>query len=266
MKSFKDCVQLLFSNTITGIKVRLLCTFAVVAFTSSFLVYLLFWLHLSVGEDDQFSDYLGVFQNVAQQYYSGAQNQFLPLGANVSAYYSIERLQEDIPGRFNVPVGETDRVVSDDHRHFTVSHSLFKNNEGQPIPLFLIVETQADSFIDISRNILMGISFVLMLFLIMVLRYVLQRTFNHLMAPVSELTQQLSIPNDHQFSVSDDSVKELRLLTDELNRYKHMKERLAKQEMMFAKYASHELKTPIAIILGAANLMGMKDDAIFQAR
>ena len=34
-----------------------------------------------------------------------------------------------------------------------------------------------------------------------------------------------------------------------------MKDRLAKQEMMFAKYASHELKTPIAIVLGAANGM-----------
>jgi signal transduction histidine kinase len=35
---------------------------------------------------------------------------------------------------------------------------------------------------------------------------------------------------------------------------------------MFAKYASHELKTPIAIILGAANLQGMKEDHDFREK
>jgi signal transduction histidine kinase len=48
--------------------------------------------------------------------------------------------------------------------------------------------------------------------------------------------------------------------------YKQMKERLAKQEMMFAKYASHELKTPIAVVLGAANLQAMKDEPDFQSK
>ncbi|MCZ8498782.1 hypothetical protein O9929_15125 [Vibrio lentus] len=46
-----------------------------------------------------------------------------------------------------------------------------------------------------------------------------------------------------------------------------MKDRLAKQEMMFAKYASHELKTPIAIVLGAAELQAMKpNDPAFQTK
>jgi signal transduction histidine kinase len=45
-----------------------------------------------------------------------------------------------------------------------------------------------------------------------------------------------------------------------------MKERVAKQELMFAKYASHELKTPIAVVLGAANLQAMKQDEAFQTK
>ncbi len=46
-----------------------------------------------------------------------------------------------------------------------------------------------------------------------------------------------------------------------------MKDRLAKQEMMFAKYASHELKNRRKSgVIGAAELQAMKpDDPVFQA-
>ncbi|MCZ8488848.1 hypothetical protein O9992_21790 [Vibrio lentus] len=58
-----------------------------------------------------------------------------------------------------------------------------------------------------------------------------------------------------------------RLTTSHLNSYSKMKDRLAKQEMMFAKYASRRLETPIAIVLGAAELRSHEPNiCLFQTK
>lgn len=120
---------------------------------------------------------------------------------------------------------------------------------------------------DDSWGVLMATSTLLMLGLIIVLRITLKRVFDQLMAPIENLSTQLSKHESDNFHVPTNTVDELQLLTSHLNSYSKMKDRLSKQEMMFAKYASHELKTPIAIVTGAAELQAMKpSDLAFQTK
>ncbi|WP_252039456.1 HAMP domain-containing sensor histidine kinase [Vibrio sp. SCSIO 43133] len=148
---------------------------------------------------------------------------------------------------------------------FLVYHTKFKFNE-QIIPLYLTIDSRAMDFGDDSWDTLMIISMLLMVFLIFVLRLSLKRVFDTLMSPISSLSHQLASNQDGAFSITEHSILELQTLTEHLNSYTQMKERVAKQELMFAKYASHELKTPIAVVLGAANLQAMKQDEAFQTK
>jgi len=156
------------------------------------------------------------------------------------------------------------RIFNEDG--FMVYYAPFIDLSGARVPLYLVVGTRAMEFGDDSWGILMLISFGLMAFLIAFLRFSLRRVFDGLMSPVLELSEQLTANKEEDFHVSERSIDEIKALKQHLNTYKQMKERLAKQEMMFAKYASHELKTPIAVVLGAASLQAMKDDPDFQSK
>lgn len=145
-----------------------------------------------------------------------------------------------------------------------VYHFAFED-QNKTIPAYIAISSFDMDLWDDSWGVLMAISTLLMLGLIIVLRITLKRVFDQLMAPIGELSTQLIKHESDNFHVPTHTIDELQMLTSHLNSYSKMKDRLAKQEMMFAKYASHELKTPIAIVLGAAELQAMKpNDPAFQ--
>ncbi|MDA0116902.1 ATP-binding protein [Vibrio sp. T11.5] len=252
-------------NSIESVKNRLIYRFATIAFSTSFVVFLTFSLKLVREEDTQIARYLSSFESFAQQYYQRAPKSSIAVSPAITAYYDSDVLPENIKLEMPFSKDEVTKVRQYAEDGFMVYHSTFLSN-GNEIPLYLTIDTISIEFGDDNWDILLSISTLLMLFLVGVLSVSTKRMFDEIMSPVVELSQQLRDEERSQFSVSENTIDEIKQLTNHLNRYSRMKERVVKQEMMFAKYASHELKTPIAIISGAANLQAMKEDAEFQAK
>ncbi|OIN27581.1 two-component sensor histidine kinase [Vibrio barjaei] len=251
--------------SIKQVKARLLRTFSLIALVTSFLVFFAFSLHLALEEDDQIEHHLVSFEEIAQSYYQLRQVNQAQLSKSVTAYFDANVLPQRIAQQGPFPLGKVTKYNTFLEDGFLVYHTKFQFNE-QTVPLYLSIDSRAMDFGDDSWDTLMIISMLLMVFLIFVLRLSLKRVFDTLMSPISSLSHQLASNQDGAFSITEHSILELQTLTEHLNSYTQMKERVAKQELMFAKYASHELKTPIAVVLGAANLQAMKQDEAFQTK
>ncbi|WP_327195101.1 HAMP domain-containing sensor histidine kinase [Vibrio barjaei] len=251
--------------SIKQVKARLLRTFSLIALVTSFLVFFAFSLHLALEEDDQIEHHLVSFEEIAQSYYQLRQVNQAQLSKSVTAYFDANMLPKRIAQQGPFPLGKVTKYNTFLEDGFLVYHTKFQFNE-QTIPLYLTIDSRAMDFGDDSWDTLMIISMLLMVFLIFVLRLSLKRVFDTLMSPISSLSHQLASNQEGAFSITEHSILELQTLTEHLNSYTQMKERVAKQELMFAKYASHELKTPIAVVLGAANLQAMKQDVAFQTK
>ncbi len=270
-------------NSIEDVKVRLLRSFSTVALTTSFFVFLSFSAHLILQEEDQIESHLRSFEQVAVKHYYLEQVPMSYLSKHVIVYYGDSYLSETVSNLKPFGINEVKRDYSfrnskksENDNGFWVNYD-FKGSivyyfefeyQGSVIPTYLAIDsTEIDiNFGDDYWDILMGISMLLMIFLLLVLRASLKRVFDSLMSPISSLTEQLAEKKDQDFDVPEQAIDEIKQLTRHLNGYKQKKERLAKQELMFAKYASHELKTPISVVLGAANLQNMKSDTDFQAK
>ncbi|NOI79387.1 HAMP domain-containing histidine kinase [Vibrio tubiashii] len=265
MKMLKSYFKAKRGNSIEDVKARLLTTFSAIALTTSFLVFFAFSIRLVFHEDNQIENHLKSFQDIAIRHYQLEQVAQASISKYVTAYYDTDALPSKFKAQMPYKLGEVTRFRSFNFDGYMVYHLHF-NYQDQQLPLYLTIDSRAIDFGDDSWDALMAISMILMIFLIIVLRFSLKRVFDGLMSPISSLTEQLAKPTEEDFSTSNHAIDEIQQLTHHLNSYKHMKERLAKQELMFAKYASHELKTPIAVVLGAANLQAMKEDAEFQAK
>ncbi len=252
-------------NSINDVKSRLLTTFSTIALTTSFIVFFAFSLQLVLHENTQIQSHLKSFEDVAIKYYRLDQVQSTKLSQFVTAYYTSQAFSQRLRDHAPYPLNDVSlfRTFSEDG--FVVYHVNFEF-QGQVIPLYLTINSQAIEFGDENWDTLMVLSMLLMVFLIIVLRFSLKRVFEGLMSPISELSGQFKNAREEEFHVSDHAIDELKNMTKELNQYTKMKERVVKQELMFAKYASHELKTPIAVIMGAAELQSMKEDPQFQTK
>ncbi|MCW4437939.1 sensor histidine kinase [Vibrio splendidus] len=250
-------------------------TFAVIALVSSCVVFFVFSLRLVWQEEAQIESHLKSFKGVAEQFYKRLSPEgSLKLSDNVTAYYGegdfTDQLKKLPPmaldtvdrQRFEIRLSENNILIPG----VVVYHFSFED-QGKNIPTYIAISSFDMDLWDDSWGVLMATSTLLMLGLIIVLRITLKRVFDQLMAPIENLSTQLSKHESDNFHVPTNTVDELQMLTSHLNSYSKMKDRLAKQEMMFAKYASHELKTPIAIVTGAAELQAMKpNDLAFQTK
>ena len=250
-------------------------TFAVIALVSSCVVFFVFSLRLVWQEEAQIESHLKSFKGVAEQFYKRLSPEgSLKLSDNVTAYYGegdfTDQLKKLPPmaldtvdrQRFEIRLSKNDILIPG----VVVYHFSFED-QGNNIPTYIAISSFDMDLWDDSWGVLMATSTLLMLGLIIVLRITLKRVFDQLMAPIENLSTQLSKHESDNFHVPTNTVDELQMLTSHLNSYSKMKDRLSKQEMMFAKYASHELKTPIAIVTGAAELQAMKpSDLAFQTK
>lgn len=262
-------------NSIEDVRIRTMRTFSVIALVSSCIVFFVFSLRLVWQEEAQIENHLKSFKGVAQQFYHQlSPTSSLKLSDNVTVYYGKADFTDQLKKLPPMALETVDRQrfeirISEEHiliPGVLVYHFAFED-QGKTIPTYITISSFDMDLWDDSWGVLMAISTLLMLGLIIVLRVTLKRVFDQLMAPISDLSTQLSQHEPDNFKVPDRTIDELQMLTSHLNSYSKMKDRLAKQEMMFAKYASHELKTPIAIVIGAAELQAMKpDDPAFQTK
>lgn len=255
------------THSIEDVKKRLLFTFSVMSLSSAFFVFFGFSLHLVFNEDAKVEYHLRSFEQIAKDHYALVKEDKVQISPNITAYYSETALDGKLSHNLPYQQDKVSKFNTFNEDGYMVYHDTFYSEEGKLTPLFLTIGTRSIDFGDDVWDTLMLLSLALMLFLIGFLRFSLRRVFDGLMSPLSELSLQLENKKEDEFEVSKRSIDELKQFTRHLNNYKQMKERLAKQELMFAKYASHELKTPIAVILGAANLQAMKeDDMEFQTK
>jgi signal transduction histidine kinase len=262
--------DLLFSqtqgNSLKDVKSRLVFIFSVIALSSSSLLFTCFSLYLVFSENTRLEQHLMSFKTIAQQYYPLVENNIHHPTPYISAYYDEKALPRHIAKELPFTKEKVSYINRYSDHGLLVFHSSFQLHSGKEIPLYLVISNRALELGDGNWDSMLSLSLVLMIFLIYFLRRSLQTVFDDLMSPISTLTDQLVDGRDSNFSVAEHSVDEIQRLTMHLNRYKQIKERLAKQEMMFAKYASHELKTPISVVLGAASLQSMKQDRDFQIK
>ncbi|MFA0087861.1 sensor histidine kinase [Vibrio sp. 10N.261.51.F12] len=266
MMALKRCFKTRKTNSVRDVRARLIIIFSVIALSSAFLVFLAFSLYLAFNEDSQIERHLVSFERTAVQHYSLEAKEMAHISPHIVAYYSDQALSDTLKAQRPYPIGIVTRYKSFSEDGFMVYHTQFVDNSGVVRPLYLSINARAMEFGDDNGSVLILISMGLMFFLIAFLRFALLRVFEGLMSPISDLGLQLKATKTKSFAVSSHAIDEVKQLTKHLNRYTQMKDRVVKQELMFAKYASHELKTPIAIILGAANLQAMKDDQDFQIK
>ncbi|ROR22300.1 signal transduction histidine kinase [Vibrio crassostreae] len=262
-------------NSIEDVRIRTMRTFSVIALVSSCVVFFVFSLRLVWQEEAQIENHLKSFKGVAEEFYHQLSPEgSLKLSDNVTVYYGkgdfTDQLKKLPPMAIDTVARQYFEVrLSEEHMLIpgVVVYYFTFEDQGQTIPTYITISSFEMDLWDDSWGVLMIISTLLMLSLIVVLRATLKRVFDQLMAPISDLSTQLSKHESDSFKVPERTVDELQMLTSHLNSYSKMKDRLAKQEMMFAKYASHELKTPISIVTGAAELQAMKpNDLAFQTK
>ncbi len=253
------------TNNIAAVRKRLLVTYARIALFTAFVVSFGFSLYLVFSEEYQISEHLKSFELVAERHYHLEQVPIAQISPNITAYYSESALPELIKNTPKLAPNEIRRIGRLHEEGPMVYHASF-DYEGQSIPMYLSIDAQELDFGDENWLLIVMLSLVIIVFLLVVLQFSLKRVFDELMLPVDDLSKQLSDPNSKSFTVSKRAIDELKQLADHLNEYTQMKDRVVKQELMFAKYASHELKTPVAVVLGAANLQAMKEEPEFQAK
>ncbi|CCO46016.1 putative Signal transduction histidine kinase [Vibrio nigripulchritudo SOn1] len=252
--------------SISEIKRKLIRSYSFIAFGLTALIYLSLAAYLILSEDRHTAVHLESFKELAIERYQDQPKKFEKVSPFIKAYFSETALPKEIRSLMPFPVDEISSNRNIFNEGYFIFHTRFLGPDGKEVPLFMTIAVNAKDFGDESWDFIFIISMVFTGILVLVLQLSLKKMFRVIMRPISELSNQLSVEGKQRFTLSNDSILELEQLTEKLNQFSEMKERVAKQELMFAKYASHELKTPIAIILGAANLQGMKEDHDFREK
>ena len=254
------------SRSINDVKRDLLRFYSLIAFSLAALIYLSFALYLVINEDRNTAIHLQSFKNIAIERYLNSGLPYEKVSPFITAYYDADALPDNVKKLSPFPINEVSNKRNFFNEGYFVFYTRFLDSNGKDTALYLTIDASAKDFGDESWDFIILISMAFTGCLILVLRFSLKRVFSMIMSPISQLSTQLTLEGTHKFQVEDDTIVELQHLTERLNQFSDMKEIIAKQEMMFAKYASHELKTPIAIILGAANLQGMKQEPNFHEK
>lgn len=90
----------------------------------------------------------------------------------------------------------------------------------------------------------------------------LYRISTHLIEPINHLNTQLEQHKgslEQPFIVPPKATVEFKLLAEQLNQYRQEVNNLVKREQAFARYTSHEVRTPLTIIKGANSLLALQE-------
>ncbi|WP_135381802.1 sensor histidine kinase [Vibrio tasmaniensis] len=265
MYALKKLSKYYRSNSLQNVRKRLVISFSAIAMVTTLVVFIAFSGRLYFQETFIISRHLMAFEPVAIKLYQVETQQSVRVNEHVTAYYSDKALPEYVRTNTEISFNEVTNLL-DPHLNNPNEKWIYRSeflDSGKVVPLYLILEAEESALLgDDSGDALIGVAIVLILFLIFVLHLSVKRVFVRLLTPIECLSKQLSESQQQIFNISDEAIDELKRLTSRLNSYALMKERVAKQELMFAKYASHELKTPISVILGAASLQEISDDQV----
>ena len=274
-------------SSVSSLPHKLLLYFSIIALMIGLTIYIITLSLMQWIEDEVNKHELEASAPFAISLFQQGARQPLQIGLHVQAFYSHELIPEKYGDLTKFPVGFSGEVVdrgSSGMLHEIVSFKLFEDDslseqkeiflyrkefelDGNKESLYLIMPAENVELSDQewqSINLFV-LSFIGLLFLLF--GFAINKLSRRLVEPVLQLGKQLQTPNEHKiFNVPPQSAAEFSALANSLNDYRQQNERMIKQEQAFARYASHELRTPITVISGAAKLQEQNDSAEFQAR
>lgn len=146
-----------------------------------------------------------------------------------------------------VRVGDTERVV------------LVRKTDGRPLVVSLDITVLEEREFDMTLTVA-GSAITLVLLLGIAVAW----SVNRLVQPLSTMARQIGgLRPDRagqRIEVPASASTELVVIAESLNGYLEQSERFVKRERAFIDSTSHELRTPIAVIAGAAELALAKPD------
>lgn len=253
-------------NSIEYLKKKMFKSFALTSLIGALVIFTSFGLYTVFEEDEQLSHYAKALGPLAERLYEYSNNNQMDINPFVIAYYG----KSVLPERYKViPAFKLNEVYS--HRFyaedgFFLYHGEFTNKVGDVIQYYIPVGTRDVEFGDNNWQLIVLAALLFTTLLCYLFWISIQKVLHPILAPVQQLGLQLQLEKETTFFVAKDASSELQHFAQRLNEYRLMKEALVKKEMMFAKYTSHELRTPVAVILGAVRLQAMSDDPAFQIK
>jgi signal transduction histidine kinase len=159
-----------------------------------------------------------------------------------------------IPGRLpanlrGLEPGVHDDVIVDGREKVV----LVRGIQGKPLVLALdISELEADEF-DMALSV--AFSMIVMIALLgLSIAWAVGRMVNPLSAMAARIAALRPDCNGERIAVADNASSELVVIADALNGYLERQESFVERERAFIDSASHELRTPVAVIAGATEL------------
>ena len=160
------------------------------------------------------------------------------------------RASQGLPAALRgLPAGVHDGIVFDGRDHVVK----VRNVDGRPLVLALDISALEQRENDMMVTVLGSATL-----LIVLLGLAIAWGVNRLLRPLSDMALDISALRPDRASqrieVGDSASAELVVIADALNEYLQRNARFVERERAFIDSASHELRTPIAVIAGATEL------------
>lgn len=153
-----------------------------------------------------------------------------------------------------LPVGVSDEVPLDGREHV----ALVKIIDGRRHVLTLdITKLEYDEQAIAAGMVISGL--LVLVVAGVVIAFGLRRTTRPLAQLATDISQLQPDRNGQRLAIGDNATSELVIIADALNDYLQRNERFVERERVFINSASHELRTPIAVIAGATELALAQD-------
>ena len=249
----------MISNVLTSTKTltgRLAVFFGLMALIVSAFVYVVFITALYLSEDRVGERRILIDRNYAVGLFQSGESGELRIDDLTIAYNDLSYLPKKylkyIEGKENF-IGE----VGEDPESRMVYVGEY-THEGRTHPIVLLSEIDR---VELSVfELVYATTFVLALLSILIFSFgaLLYRLSKRLIEPFNSLSEQLEsnkLNLNEEFGVNDDAAVEFRQLTDQLNQYRREINSLVKREQAFARYSSHELRTPMTSIRAFSEIL-----------
>jgi len=289
-----------FANSTRSISGKLALFFTLVSVCNCVIIYLFFFSVLKWAQDEEGHKHILLDAQTAIERYNSGETGPLKLDVLTTSYDDIaqvpERYREVIQHKSTLFERVSDlfngihrknslipsefeqllhgdpiflgRIEVDEHTARMVYANTFHVEDSEKVLILVtkIDEIELTSFEYMFLFIALAGIFALLLTAFLL---ILIRLSKRLISPVNHISEQLERYKgspDAAFKISHEAAIEFTQLTEQLNHYREEANALITREQIFARYASHEMRTPLSIVEGANELLQSRCDDDFQHR